>query len=64
MTLAQPLHPPHSLGVHTTLSALPAADCPQALAKAATTAIAAEIAGLQKSIGIIKAAVGPKAARA
>lgn len=33
-------------------------------AKAATTSIAAEIAGLKKSIDIIKAAVGPKAARA
>ena len=33
MTLSQPLHPPHSLGVHTTLSTLPSADCAQALAK-------------------------------
>ena len=33
MTLSQPLHPPHSLGVHTTLSTLPAADRAQALAK-------------------------------
>ena len=33
MSLAQPLHPPHSLGIHTTLSTLPSADCAQALAK-------------------------------
>ena len=40
MSLSQPLQPPHtlqpphSLGVHTTLATLPAADRPQALAKA------------------------------
>ena len=34
MTLSQSLHPPHSLGVYTTLSTLPAADRAQALAKA------------------------------